>query len=100
MLLAYVNNNQLYTSTDSGATWTARDSNRNWHGLAMSADGSRLAAVPLGDQIYTSTTAQTSPGLGGSVSGGQFDALELQYVGGGLFTPLSFSSLSNSLVVR
>ena len=48
-------NGQIYTSTDSGITWTARDSNRNWYGIASSADGVKLAACVRFGQIYTST---------------------------------------------
>jgi hypothetical protein len=36
-------------------TWTARDSSRNWFGIASSSDGTKLAAVVTGGQIYTST---------------------------------------------
>ena len=46
---------QIYTSTDSGVNWTARESNRNWYSVASSADGTRLVAVVNGGQIYTST---------------------------------------------
>lgn len=46
---------QIYTSTDSGLTWTARESLRDWRGIASSADGVKLAAVAQGGQIYTST---------------------------------------------
>ncbi|MFZ4764876.1 MAG: InlB B-repeat-containing protein, partial [Roseimicrobium sp.] len=46
---------QIYTSTDSGATWTARESSRSWRSIASSADGSKLAAVVSSGQIYTST---------------------------------------------
>jgi hypothetical protein len=37
--------------------WTARmtDSQRNWHSIVSSADGTKLAAVATGDYIYTST---------------------------------------------
>lgn len=45
---------QIYTSSDSGASWTARESNRDWVGLASSADGTKLVACALGGQIYTS----------------------------------------------
>jgi VCBS repeat-containing protein len=37
------------------ATWTARESNRVWFAIASSADGTKLAAVVDGGQIYTST---------------------------------------------
>jgi hypothetical protein len=35
-------------------TWTARASNQNWDGLAMSADGTKIAAAVQNGQIYTS----------------------------------------------
>ncbi len=38
-----------------GATWTPRESNRNWYSVASSADGSKLVAVVKGGRIYTST---------------------------------------------
>jgi len=40
---------------DSGVTWTARESNRFWQSITSSSDGTRLAAVVNGGQIYTST---------------------------------------------
>ena len=45
----------VYTSTDGGVSWTARDGVRDWYAVASSADGTRLAAVGLDDQIYTSS---------------------------------------------
>ena len=49
---------QLYTSVDSGVTWTARESSRNWRDVTSSADGSKLVAVDADSnndgQIYTS----------------------------------------------
>lgn len=48
-------NGTLYTSADSGATWTFRESNRQWKAVASSANGSKLVAVVNGGQIYTST---------------------------------------------
>jgi len=60
----------LYTSIDSGATWTAQSNgipNGNfWGSVASSADGTRLAAAANPGAIYTSTnsgatwTAQTN----------------------------------------
>jgi len=52
---AVASGDQIYTSTDYGATWTPRDSSRDWRGVAMSADGARQSAVAYGGQIYTST---------------------------------------------
>ena len=75
---------QIYTSSNGGANWTARESSRTWYSVASSADGSKLVAVVVGGQIYTST-ATTTLGMGGSISGGASDAIELQYVGNGMF---------------
>src|SRR5439155_7593944 len=53
------NANQFVSSANlvgnSGAVWTARDSNGNWNSVASSADGTKLVAVVNGGQIYTST---------------------------------------------
>ena len=61
-LAAVVNGGQIYTSTDSGVTWTEQNSgSRPWGSITSSADGSKLAAADRygpnyqGGQIYTST---------------------------------------------
>ena len=59
----------LYTSTDSGATWTERGTQYYLRGAASSADGTKLVAA--GDSsVYTSTDSgvtwieqPTSPAL-------------------------------------
>lgn len=38
-----------------GVTWTARDSARDWRGVASSSDGTKLVATVLAGQLYTST---------------------------------------------
>lgn len=53
-LAAVVAAGQIYTSTDSGVNWTARDSNRDWRSIASSSDGTKLVAVVSSGQIYTS----------------------------------------------
>jgi hypothetical protein len=62
-LVAVVELGQIYTSTDSGVSWTARNAGingggvRRWSGVASSADGVKLVAVVSGgpgSQIYTS----------------------------------------------
>src|ERR1019366_8468666 len=60
----------LYTSLDSGVTWTAQTSagKRNWTSVAASSDGGTLMAADYGGLIYVWTiggqvwTAQTSAG--------------------------------------
>jgi photosystem II stability/assembly factor-like uncharacterized protein len=54
-LVAAVNGGQIYTSTNSGATWTAQTTTGPWCSVASSADGATLAAVAERGQIYTST---------------------------------------------
>jgi hypothetical protein len=86
--VALVLRGQIYTSDDSAASWTAHESPRVWLNVASSADGSKLVALVVEGQIYTST-ATTLLGTGGSISGASADAIELQYVGNGMFTALS-----------
>ena len=60
---AAIGSNQIYTSTDSGVTWTARESIRNWGGLAMSSNGTRLTAGSsegAGGYTYTSSNSGQS----------------------------------------
>lgn len=54
-LAAVVNSGQIYTSTDSGITWTARESARGWTAITSSTDGTKLVAVASPGQIYTSS---------------------------------------------
>jgi hypothetical protein len=64
--------------------------------VASSADGSRNAAVSVngvGDyygagRLMISTTASTTLGTAGGIVGKQFQAIELQYIGGGSFIVL------------
>lgn len=69
-LIAAAYGDFLYTSTDSGATWTKQLSagDRYWQAVASSADGSKLTAADSGGFIYTSInggldwTEQTNSG--------------------------------------
>ena len=54
-LAAGVNGGQIYTTADSGATWTARASTQDWQAIASSADGTKLVACVVNGQIYTSS---------------------------------------------
>jgi hypothetical protein len=58
-------------------------------GIASSSDGSLLAAVAYGGNIYVSSQASTTPGTAGYLSGAQHTAIELIYTGNNLFLPLS-----------
>ena len=88
-LVAAENGGLLYTSTDGGASWTSGGApNTIWQGVASSADGSRLVAATPFSALYTSIPSTTLGG-NGSISGSNFDSIELQYVGGGMFNVLS-----------
>jgi photosystem II stability/assembly factor-like uncharacterized protein len=88
---------RFYTSGDSGAHWTERASGQDWGSVASSADGSQLVTVMRsGGRIYISTPT-TIPGPSGSISGTSSDAIELQYVGQGVFT---VSSHEGSLTIQ
>ncbi len=62
-LVACAYNNYIYTSTDSGVTWTVRANTggqvaaRNWRSVASSADGTKLVACAISEYIYTSTNS-------------------------------------------
>ena len=92
-LLAAVDVGLVYSSFDGGQTWTARTSgNQAWNAVTVSGDGTRAAAAINGGLIYCSLSA-TTVGTGGSLVGAQYSVIELQYVGSGLWIPLSFTGL-------
>jgi len=88
-LVAGIYGGQIYASSDSGVSWTARESNRDWRSVASSADGTKLVACVAGGQIYT-YRLHTVPGPSGWLSGGQGDAVELQYIGANVFLPITY----------
>jgi hypothetical protein len=84
----------LRVSLDGAKTWTDRTPpTSGWTAVAMSSDGSRLVAAD-GTGISTSVST-TTPGPTGSISGLQYGAIELQYVGNDNFAILS----SNGVMV-
>ena len=56
-LAASVSNDYIYTSTNSGETWTAKTGSGKhlWYGLAISLDGKKIAATCQDPNIYIST---------------------------------------------
>lgn len=92
-LIAVVDGGLVYSSFDGGQTWTARTStlgSQPWYAAAISGDGTRAVAAINGGQIYYSLSA-TTVGTGGYLTGNQYSAIELQYVGGGQWMPLGFT---------
>jgi hypothetical protein len=82
------------TSIDSGVSWTDTDytqwyfqkeNNTNYTSVASSADGTKVVfAGDEGTFIYTSSAA-TSLGTSGSITGQGYDSIELIYIGTGQF---------------
>jgi hypothetical protein len=56
-LAATATGSTIFTSTDSGATWVARETSRAWRGIASSDDGNNLVAAVAGGFLYTSTNS-------------------------------------------
>jgi photosystem II stability/assembly factor-like uncharacterized protein len=81
----------ICTSTDSGASWAVAGNapSAKWMGITSSSDGSLLAAVVYGGNIYVSSQASTTTGTAGYLSGAQHSVIELIYAGNNLFLPLS-----------
>ena len=101
--IAIDSNNFLYASSNLGATWTQLTTTAQvWAGAWMSSDGSKFAAaiaksggvngsiVYCGVHALPNTASTTSTG---SICGSQGSAVELQYVGGGQFMPVSSTGL-------
>jgi hypothetical protein len=68
--------------------------------VTSSADGGRLLATGFSDQLHVSIADQSSVGIAGSLAGSQFDALSLQYLGNGVFMPVSQVCASGAFVVN
>jgi photosystem II stability/assembly factor-like uncharacterized protein len=90
----------IHLSGDAGLTWRVEGGGTNlWWTVAMSADGTKLLASVRDGQLYTSSVDRSTPGTG-MLSGSQFDAISLQYIGNNLFMPVNFTSYSGGFVVR
>jgi hypothetical protein len=85
----------IYASANSGVSWTKQNvPDEPWTGIVSSGDGTTLAATFGGFNggIYyagASVQSTTTAGTGGSISGPQGSAVELQYLGGGKWMPVS-----------
>ena len=90
-LAVVTNKNGMYTSADSGQTWIQSGPITNWSSVASSSDGTHLVASTSSGGIYTYaySVPHTTTGTPGSLSGNQYDAIELQYIGAGFFTVIS-----------
>jgi hypothetical protein len=80
----------IYTSSDYGVTWHLETSavSDYWRGLASNGDGMMLVAIDSSSYIEVARAAST-PGVAGSLSGGQYDTVTLQYTAGGVFNVIA-----------
>jgi hypothetical protein len=90
----------LWATSNRGAKWTALTAtNQYWSSAWMSADGSRLAGAVAtvgvnGGLFYSSTSPQPNTiSTNSSIGGSRGSAVELQFIGSGLFIPVSSSGL-------
>lgn len=95
-IVAGVSNSVIYASVNFGGSWSALagSGNQQWSALTSSSDGQVLAGAALGGNLYYSAGASQSAtltGTNGFISGSQGSAVELQYIGGGKFMPVSSS---------
>lgn len=100
-VVAATSGGSLYESSDSGLTWRATSDAGAWTAVASSADGVKVVAGKSGSAIQLGTRrVSTTLGTAGSISGGQQDALELQYIGGGVFVPVGYVLANASFGIR
>jgi len=97
-IAAVVNSGGIYVSGNYGLTWTKQSvDDQDWYSIAAAQDLSAMAAVSsdtgtTGKIYYWQAAIQsttTTPGVGGSITGSAGSAVELQYIGGGIFVPVS-----------
>jgi photosystem II stability/assembly factor-like uncharacterized protein len=50
----------MFTSSDSGISWSQRETTRTWIRVASNDDGTKLVALDYGGYIYTSTDSGIS----------------------------------------
>jgi len=92
-VVAATSGGKLYESVDGGQTWRATADAGAWTAVSSSATGQTLLAAKSSGALHGGVRrTSTTPGVAGSLSGGQGDALHLQYVGNGVFMPIGYVS--------
>jgi photosystem II stability/assembly factor-like uncharacterized protein len=79
-------------SPDSGKVWYPLNLSANTSSFEISKDGSTIIAQDFyHESFYISKKQETDTGTDGFLTGAENAAIELQYIGGGKFVPISFS---------
>ena len=94
-MIAVANGGGVYVSTENGISWEQRlnlPTAAIYNGATVSGDGSTMVAVANSpNPIYISSQSTTTVGAAGYLVGSRLSAVELQYVGNGLFIPISYA---------
>ncbi|WAC73808.1 hypothetical protein OU995_03460 [Roseateles sp. SL47] len=100
-VVAVTDGSLIYQSTDFGSSWQPTADAGAWTTVASSSDGLTLLAGKVNVDLYGGVRrSYTTLGVTGYISGGQDDALQLQYVGGGTFIPISYVSANLTFTVN
>jgi len=80
----------IYISTNSGTTWVLNDANLALAKSAIALGTNKIVLIDASNNVYTyMLNGQTTTGISGGISGGQYDAIELQYIGNNMFDILN-----------
>jgi hypothetical protein len=97
-VVAVVKGGSIYTSANSGSTWTLQGSSLNWISVASSANGSNLVAAVYGGGIYTNygttwtATSAASKNWISVASSADGSKLVAAIYGGGIYTSANAGS--------
>jgi len=99
VLVAADGSGYIYVSTNFGTNWMQTAAASSWTCVAASANGQKLFAGDFSGNIYSASSllpVTTTVGTAGYLSGDQFTAIELQYIGDGQWLTLSHEGTISS----
>ena len=85
----------IYVSANGGESWVSHESPRRWTSVACSADCTKIVAAERGGSIYTSAPTRTTV-TDGWLAGGQYDAVDLLFVGEGVWVVPDYTTNAGS----
>jgi hypothetical protein len=88
----------VFESPDGGTTWVSRRPAGAWRSATLSADGT--FAIACTNTCERSVDGRTTPGTAGALTGGAYNAIDLQYLGNGLFKPTGFNAISGGFTAQ
>ena len=94
-IVAVADESVIYVSANGGGSWLGRESARRWTSVACSADCTKIVAAEKSGSIYTSVPARITV-ADGWLAGGQYDAVDLLFVGEGVWIVPDFTVQAGS----